>query len=499
MNFGNYLNIRIGWINMKSHKLITIGLVLLLVVCFIFPADARVVRDDYSIEAVTALKEKVENQAAEIVSIERKLAIERQHQATMQERLGEELSGENDSDFISYYEEQIRLTTKIIEELKVRYRQLNEQYSIDTADYCQRCIVLIDRGEMDELAARYANALTQSARLATSIVINTLEEAGVIAEGNKSEDTQLELAARFPEISSEAETKTTSVLSLLGNRLAEFKLWLKENTDNEGRLFLVPTAEEFGLEIPQLEAILRELAEQGVVKELFGKFDNEYLDVVMKDEETGMLIGSEFDTELYVKLRGKVHTDTEGTWHVVGRTLFILDGKIVLQIKGSEEEKEGYMSGKLEILSGHLGVGLSLREGTFQEIKEETGLKEVDANRFITVSRGYLAIGTPDTQTSYWDGDIFRFHTDAPVYNYEFSGLFIYKLTQSEFAKIQESLSDPNRTDKEVAGLEVWDFDDLLRELERNPERFDDNIKQYLTDPDTMILDDIREELVESE
>jgi len=173
-------------------------LLILIAISLFLPsfADARRVKDYYSVETVTALKQKVEDQAVELRNIINELGNETRYRTEMEKKLEEELneSDKNEPIIISHYKEQIKLATDRIEGLTARYRQLNEQYGVDVADYCQRCIVLIERGEMDELAARYANALTQVARLGAAFAKDILGNSDTTTEVVEGEHSASEIA-----------------------------------------------------------------------------------------------------------------------------------------------------------------------------------------------------------------------------------------------------------------------------------------------------------------
>lgn len=264
----------------------------------------------------------------------------------------------------------------------------------------------------------------------------------------------------------------TSTLVPLDKFLPSVTSLVNYYTQSSGRLDLEPLREKFGLLSNQdMRTLLSRLIANGLLSD-------EYYDVWDIIDRDGAYLN--LGKQSYVWKGSAIHKQDMPLWHANAHILVVdKDGNILLTYRA--ENKPQFPS-RWETLGGHLRTGEDFRTGAIREILEELLIRPELSRLQLVDDRIFFKIGRPDEEKWGYKGNVFHYRAtevkdgeERPVYNYEISQLFIYRVTDEQKKSISERL-----------GYEVEDYrwvsiSELEKELSEdvNFEKFTETPYQY--------------------
>ncbi|MCD6218973.1 NUDIX domain-containing protein [Candidatus Calescamantes bacterium] len=251
---------------------------------------------------------------------------------------------------------------------------------------------------------------------------------------------------------------------------------VEEYTTKEGRLDLGALEERFGISQTDMRKIIRYLMRNGLI----GK---EYLDIWNISSQQGNFVN--LGKESYVWTKDGIHQTDLPLWHACAHVLIVdEEGRILVPQRASTKSQ---FPNRYEILGGHLLIGETFEEGALREIKEELGINPEPEKLRLVDDRTFFKIGRPNVEDWGYKGNVFYYKAnrskegkELPVYNYEVSKLFIYRVTEEEKEKIEKMLGS------EVQAVEWLSIEELEDRLKKDTahETFTDTPYQYFYDKD---------------
>ncbi len=248
---------------------------------------------------------------------------------------------------------------------------------------------------------------------------------------------------------------------------------VKYYTDKVGKLDLFSLQKALGI---SRQEEVRELVNHLVANSLIGE---EFFDVWNVDGENASIeTGYLWDGK-------KIHNQDKPLWHANSHVLIVDEaGNVLITQRAADKAQFPSM---WEILGGHLRTNEGFREGALREIGEELLINPNPENLRLIDDRIFFKIGRSDIGEKGYQDNIFQYHqpekeidgVKTPVYNYEVSKLFVYRISEAEKQSLTERLGD------EVQGFEWVSVDELegkLRGEDKNFKGFTETPYQYFQD-----------------
>jgi len=191
-----------------------------------------------------------------------------------------------------------------------------------------------------------------------------------------------------------------------------------------------------------------------------------------------------------IKQRSAVHRD--GDWHsAVSVFIFNKKGQLLVQKRDPSVAEPNRLETSA---SGHMAPGEIPQESILRETLEEVGMK-MSLSRLINVGGLYrfIKIGRDDITQDHFEEDAYIHYSEDPTNNPERLTLFAYIVSDEEIADIMEFMGKGGCED--VASLSLVDFEDLLLDMEEEPDKYSSALTMYLGFP--WVIDELRKHLRE--